>query len=359
MTKAIDALVADAAKFDFFQALRLIEQQWPGALERSVAGQGDAMRATIRPHDGLAFPSSDVHSVATNGTNELALVVTFLGLYGVDSPLPTYFGGSASDDDSSALRAFLDIFGHRFYVLLFEGWKKYRVALGNSVEAKADLRRLVCLAGLDASSSNDVETRRLLPLAATLRNEVRNAEGLARLISAFFPSVSVQIAENVPRRVAVSDRPRLGRIGQRITLSDTAFLGAELLDVSGQFRIVLGPVSWEQFEAFHPREPAAKTLAGLVDLYVRDALAYDVELRVSTSELPITRLRCPKNRLGLTTWIGRPPRSEVSEIVGYDESDEDEGTRRARSTRYGRRTIQGPGTEYGHEGSSQTARATR
>jgi type VI secretion system protein ImpH len=337
VTTTLDALFADATTFDFFQALRLIEQRWPGALERSTTEQREGVRASVRPHDGLSFPASDVHT-ATIADRKVDLVVTFLGLYGVDSPLPAYFGDAASAVESGALRSFLDIFGHRLYVLLYESWRKYRIALGNDASANENLRRLSCLAGLGAlPATGRLSSRDLLPLAATLRNEVRNAEGLARLVSAFFPAIPVTIVENVPRWVSVSDRPRLGRSRDRILLGDSAFLGENLLDASGKFRIVLGPLSWDQFEAFHPEGESAEALRELVALYARDALAYDVELRVRTTDVPVTRLRCPKNRLGLTTWIGRPSRAIVSEILEYSEPHETDGRIGITPTR---RTIQ-------------------
>jgi predicted component of type VI protein secretion system len=96
---------------------------------------------------------------------------------------------------------------------------------------------------------------------------------------------------------------------------------------------VLGPLSWSRFEALHPGGDDARTLAELVSLYVRDTLDYDVELRISTAELPVTRLGCPSNRLGLTTWASRPVRTVVSELVEY-------GAHAQSTARHGRTTIQ-------------------
>lgn len=330
------ALEADAAGFDFFQAVRLLEQRMPGALDRSPVAPGNEARLSIAPHDGLAFPAADVHSVESlpGDAPSLRLLVTFFGLYGVDSPLPSYFGSAAGEEESRALRAFLDIFSHRLYVLLYESWKKYRLPLGEMGGDGPHLQRLLCLAGLGAPApAGSIPTRRLLPLAATLRNEVRNADGLRRLIEAFFPELRVTITQNVPRWVTVADRPRIGRRSDRSVLGETAFLGEKLLDVSGRFRLVLGPLTWAQFKAFHPGGDDARLLADLVALYVRDTLDYDVELRISTTELPRTRLGSPSNHLGLTTWAGRPADTIVSELVEYAAH-----TRPA--VRHGRTTLQ-------------------
>ena len=330
------ALVSDAAGFDFFQAVRLLEQHLPGALDWSAAERRRGPQVAIGPHDGLAFPAADVHSVETiaGDAPSLRLLVTFFGLYGVDSPLPSYFGTAAGEEESQALRAFLDIFSHRLYVLLYESWKKYRVPLGEGGEDGPHGQRLRCLAGLGAPvPDSSIPARRLLPLAATLRNEVRNAEGLRRLIEAFFPELPVAVTQNVPRWVTVANRPRIGRLPDRSMLGETAFLGEKLLDVSGRFRLVLGPLTWAQFRALHPDGDDARTLAELVALYVRDTLDYDVELRISTTELPVTRLGSPSNHLGLTTWAGRPTDTIVSELVEY-------AAHARPAVRHGRTTIQ-------------------
>ena len=335
MTVTLGALFADPGGVDFFQAVRLVEERWPGALQRPMSDPGSDPRVAIRPHDGLSFPAADVHAIeASDDGRALQVVVTFLGLYGVDSPLPSYFGGVAGEEESRALRAFLDIFGRRLYVLLYESWKKYRLALGEDGGDGAHYHRLLCLAGLGAPGAlGAMASRSLLPLTAMLQGGIRNAEGLRRLIEAFFPELPVAVTQNVPRWVTVADRPRVGRVRERAILGDTAFLGERLLDESGRFRVVLGPVSWEQFRTFHPGEDDARTLAELVALYVRDTLDYDVELRLSTTHLPLTRLGCPSNRLGLTTWSGRPARTIVSEIVEY-------GTNARPAARHGRTTIQ-------------------
>ena len=335
MTATLDAPLGEAAGFDFFQAVRLLERRWPGSLAVPSDERHEAAHVSLAPHDGLAFPAADVHSVevAAGDTPNVRLLVTFLGLYGVDSPLPSYFAGVSGGEDSRALRAFLDIFNHRLYVLLYESWKKYRIALDRAGNDQHD-QRLLCVAGLGApGSSGSLPARRLLPLAATLRNTVRNAEGLRRLIEAFFPDAPVAITQNVPRWVVVTDRPRLGRRKDRAILGDTAFLGEKLLDESGRFRIVLGPLTWSRFESLHPGGDDARMLAELVTLYVRDTLDYDVELRINTADLPVTRLGCPTNRLGLTTWASRPAKTVVSELVEY-------GAHARSAARHGRTTIQ-------------------
>ncbi|HEY7393314.1 MAG TPA: type VI secretion system baseplate subunit TssG [Gemmatimonadaceae bacterium] len=291
--------------FDFFQAMRLLEEY--------VATRTDAPRMTVRPHEGLGFPATDVRAleVADDRRRALTLVVNFLGLYGVDSPLPTYFttasSNGSSDHETPALRDFLDIFNARVYALLYEALKKYR-----------EPSYLACLAGLGAPAPEaTVSVPALVPFAGVVRAPVRNAEGLVRLIADRFPGVPVTVVENVPRWIALQSRPQLGSGANAMSLGGNALLGANILDVSGRFRIVLGPVGWEQFERLRPRGSDAAALGDIVRLYAPDFLDYEVELRIKSTDLPETRLGGRANRMGRTTWVGRPKETIVSEVVTY------------------------------------------
>jgi type VI secretion system protein ImpH len=293
-----------AEGFDFFQAMRLLEEY--------VETLENAPRLAVRPHEGLGFPATDVRGleVSGNAPQALKLIVNFLGLYGVDSPLPAYFT-TASDggpgQETPALRDFLDIFNARVYALFYEALKKYRQP-----------SYLACLAGLGAPAPDaTVSVSELVPFAGVIRAPVRNAEGLARLVADRFPGIPVTIVENVPRWIALQSRPRLGSGTNAMSLGGNALLGANILDVSGRFRIVLGPVGWEQFERLRPRGSDAAALGDIVRLYAPDFLDYEIELCIKSTDLPETRLGGSANRMGRTTWIGRPKEMIVSEVVSY------------------------------------------
>jgi len=297
-----------AEGFDFFQAMRLLEEY--------VALHPDARRVSVRPHEGLGFPASDVRAVEVcgDGPYGFKLIVTFLGLYGVDSPLPSYFSSASAsvsgsaDHETPALRAFLDIFNARVYALLYEALKKYRHP-----------SYVACLAGLGAPAPDAaVSVSRLVPYAGVLRAPVRNAEGLVRLVADRFPGVPVTVVENVPRWIALQTRPRLSGGANAMVFGENAQIGAHILDASGRFRIVLGPVGWEQFERLRPRGRDAAALNDVVRLYAPDFLDYEVELRIKSTDLPETRLGGAANRMGRTTWVGRPKETIVSEVVSYE-----------------------------------------
>lgn len=308
--------------FDFFQAVRLLESFIAGKSQES-GGQ-----IHFRPHNGLAFPATDVKSIELLDGDPMRarLTATFLGLYGVDSPLPVYFYDSIAVDSEEAkpMRDFLDIFNNRLYQLFYQSWKKYRLAVQYGSRSSRDVLmvRALSLAGLGTKGAVDdsvLPSMRLASFAGALSARVRNADGLRNLIAEFLGGVEVGVLENIPRWVMIHRRARVGGKGTvKAVLGSTACIGEQVHDVSGKFRVILGPLTLVQYLALLPGGLSAKLVLFLIRMYVRDYLAYDVELNLMTREIPVNRLGDGTSRLGLTTWLGRPGTPTTSRIVSYN-----------------------------------------
>lgn len=313
-------LFREGHQFDFFQAARL--------LEVALASGADAEEALrFRPHSDLVFPATDVHSIEplTGGPAVARLTATFMGLYGIDSPLPVYFYQEIAreSEHSEPLRDFLDLFNNRFYALFYRSWKKYRPALHFAPDGSDDYsQRLLCLAGLGtkkAAGHPKISSLRLAAFAGRLSCRARNAEGLRNLIADFFAAIGVRIIENVPRWWRIPERPKLRQEAKvRFVLGEMACIGAKIFDVSGKFRVVLGPLTLAQYLTFLPKGGNASMLHYLVRLYAPDHLDYDVELILKTAEIPAVKLGDKGVQLGLTTWSGRPQGEVTSRVVAYE-----------------------------------------
>jgi type VI secretion system protein ImpH len=322
---ALAPLFTDGHHFDFLQVVHLLEQMF--GVEVGRPENGHAERIRFRPYEGQAFPPADVKEVIPLRAEKPAaqVVLTFMGLYGASSPLPAHYAVPVSNepDDRRPHQDFLDIFHQRLYGLFYRALKKYRFDIVLPTDARAEaIDRLRCAAGLGSflDRVGSIPTAQLLPCAAILRSGVRSAEGLRVLLDNLLPGFSARIAENSARWVPIPERGGLGRDHRhRLVLGKTAVLGGRLLDVSGGFRVTLGPLTWQQYEHVLPGQPGARMVQDIVGLYVSDSLEYDVELRIWSRELPVTRLGSSRNRLGVTTWVGRPHREVVSEIVKYDQ----------------------------------------
>lgn len=310
-------------RYDFFQAVRLLEAFFPDAPAPGTTASPTAERVRFRPDSATVFPPSDVRRIVpTKGGAEV--VGTFLGLYGISSPLPAYLYEDLDEDapDTAPLRDFLDIFNHRLYAYFYRAWKKYRPGGIADPHRDDSTQRFLAVAGLGtpgALADAPVPLGRLAGFAGLLNSRARNAEGLHTLLAAFTDGLPVEIVENVVRRVRVAERPTVGGKGSRATLGGSALLGATVLDAGGKFRVVLGPMGMDDFEAYLPGGRRAEALGWLVRLYAPDHLDFDVLLKLETRAMPALRLGDRTARLGENTWVGRPKGAVLTErVVTYN-----------------------------------------
>lgn len=310
-------LFAEGYAYDFFQAVRLLDRAADGPPLGTTA-DARAERVQVRPSDALAFPGADVRRVEALPNGGARVVATFGGLYGVDSPLPTTFHEAVTTDPdrTTGLRDFLDLFGGRLYAYLYRAWARMRPELGEA-PPPAEARRFEALAGVaqDARWDAPAPPLRLAAFAGRLSDRRRNADGLQAVGEALL-AAPVRVVENVPRWLPLPDRPALGGSGLR--LGKNAPLGARVLDLSGKIRLVVGPVGMEQFQDLLPGGDAARTLAAVVQLYTRDALACDVELILDAAAVRPTHLGDGQGQIGRTAFLGRPRGDDVRRVATYD-----------------------------------------
>lgn len=306
--------------YEFFQLIRLLAEQnvdapLPGT---TFSYRDEALR--IRPDAAQIFPAGDVKALReADDRGPAEVTVTFGGLYGIDGALPGSFHEhfARKEDETAPLRAFLDVFSHRMYAYLWRAWARNRPELlseDTSVH-KTFAHRLEALAGLGTPGVTEppVPRHRLLPFAGILSAWSRNAEGLQILIVSLL-ELQVEVRENVPRTVFLDERPKVGiaRLGY-----DTV-VGEKVVDASGKFQLVVGPLSLDRFLDLLPGRPGAQQLDALIRLYAPDFLDYDVDLRVRANELPRLRLgdrTC--TWLGLTTCLGIPRTQVLGRKVKY------------------------------------------
>ena len=309
--------------FDFFQAVRLLEVHF----SEEVGAKGDLARESIqfRPHVGLVFPAADVKNINwpddTPGTAKV--IATFMGLYGIDSPLPDAFYDTLATEAEGtfAHRDFLDIFNHRLYASFYRAWKKYRPPVGEHVRTThAHERRFLSLAGLGTPHTSEtlpVQPLRLASLAGWLGRRTKCAEGLEAVVSTVF-GLPVRVIENVPRWVRLGKRPQMGSNKNGLRLGRSATIGERVYDRASKFRVRIGPLGLGDYVALLPGGARAVAMHRVIRLYAPDYLAFDVELRVRANEMPSTRLGDQTARLGLTTCLGKPTTHVISRTVTYE-----------------------------------------
>lgn len=330
-------LMADLEKhgpqYNFFQAVYLAEiitRQWHPARKDFALDQAGLR---FRPREHYVFPPNDIYAIARRGNN-LNFVLNFMGLYGVNSPLPRCYHEQITAQKSVRsggqvpLQDFLDIFNNRFYWLYYQAWKKYRYYLQLDENAANHLvsQRVFAFVGgalprkqpASLKTTTAVSPFTLWPFSGLLTNRVRSKTGLLILLAGFFPRFKCKIKEFVPHLVQLAEVPPLG--GPRAArLGENAVAGRAKLDYMSRICIEIGPLEFSEYLDFTPGAGYARLLQQLLGLYLNDGLEYDVKFTIRSASLVTVPWNDPRLRLGFSIWLGKPKEEFVQVSYSHEQ----------------------------------------
>ena len=308
MSDLIDRLTTEGYNFNFFQALSLLEEFFRTQDNGANPIESGRIRLTTSP--SLSFPPADIAKISTT-KDGVEFVLTFMGLIGVSSPMPLYFTEYVSrfEENGVGLRDFLSIFNHRMYTLFYRAWQKYRfISMTQPLT-----RRIACLAGLDEGKLADPFCRRVLAYTGSFAGKTRSKGALRTMLSDFFNGLPVSIRQWQGRWTEIVNPPK---IGMDCRLGVNAIAGPRKWDLSGKFRVSVGPLPRDRFETFLPGSENIASMKKLVTLFLSDPLDYDFEVTLESSELVPVVLGQNTSRLGETSSLGKSDRkSDVHAIV--------------------------------------------
>ncbi|MEX2570215.1 MAG: type VI secretion system baseplate subunit TssG [Gemmatimonadota bacterium] len=313
-TPLIKRLLRDPHRFDFFQAVRLLEWMQP---DREPVGRGMAPgreAARFRSAASLEFAASDLVEIAPPRAqgDVPEMTVSFLGLNSPNGPLPRPFSELVIERvarKDPGMRDFLDIFHHRLISLLYRVRKRARVALhAGSPETAEVADRLFSMSGLGTPGLRnrlDVGDRALLRYTGLLAQRPRSMHGLERILTDYM-GVPIRGAAFVGQWLTLDDdqQTNIGRAGRNAVLGQTAVLGGRVWDQQGKFELVVGPLTLREFTEFLPGADRLPKLVALTRFYVGPDLDFDVRLQLREDGVPAARLGAdPGPRLGWTAWL--------------------------------------------------------
>lgn len=238
-------------------------------------------KLTLKGRASLKFPVRDVAQVDVV-EDELIVTCEFMGLYGVDSPLPFYFNDlSLRSDDGESLRAFLDVLNHRIYVLYYLAWQAFQV------EAAAGL--LLALGGLRAEYDGIKGIYGDEACFANLILQCRN----------ILPSIPMAI-EPVEGWVKLSEQCKLG-MGE--ILGEDVVLGAYVYESISRVCIKIGPIDCSFAQQLLTDDRIICNLLTRIKSCLQGVIPFDLVLWVKSVSNGFY-LGLDKTMLGCSSWLG-------------------------------------------------------
>lgn len=317
-----DWLFAEGYRFDFFQAVRLLEKMAEsnsGLSETSVSRysrrnfsfDSNLENIQLRSRVNFAFPPSEIHEVKRISETPFQAEITanFLGLAGSQGPLPDVFAELLLERKKyhdTGFSDFLDIFHHRLLSLMYHVRLRHRLWLEwKRPEDGRQAKYIYAFAGLglpELQGRMQVPDSTVLAYAGLLWQRPRSAIGLQRILEDHFGAkVVIKPMVGSWKKIESDDWTRLGQSGNSQILGRSATVGRKFWDQQGRFDISFHDLSIEQFRSFLPGGTKHGALQDLVRFYTNDRFAFYVELKLCAKDVPVTRLG--SSQLGWTSWI--------------------------------------------------------
>ncbi len=295
----IQDLEGNISCYEFFQALRLLSRLRVCPVED----------IGIRPELSLDYPMTEITGLEQGENGTLSLVTSFMGLYGVSSPLPLFYTEDLLDeawDEESAGRDFLDIIHHHLYPLLYRAWLKYRLAQQMVEEDDSDYWQvLFSLLGLgdDTLLQKTEQPRGLLPYLGLLAQRPRSLSGLEALLRAVFSNDDLHVVPCVERQVSIP-REQKAHLGEN-TLLGEAVLGERVVDRMGKCAVHIEINESALFQQWLRHREQRDKLIFLIQFYLDTPLTIDLVLTLrQTADVRSCLGAMAWASLGEDVWLG-------------------------------------------------------
>lgn len=306
-------------RFEFFQAVRLLELEASLNGERSAIGydaspEREALR--IRASVSLGFPCAPLSSASTDEGGATELRQSALGLVGSLGVMPQHYTElvlKRTQQKDFALRDFLDLFHLRSAAFFYRAWRKYRFAFEfeharRSAGGDDDFTRtLRALVGLGTAGLGRDEAPEWLYFSGLFADPRRSQAGLTSMLSDVL-GVPVSVEQFVGRWLALepeqysrlSSSPPPGDDSSR--LGQGFVLGTRVWDAQTAIRARVGPLQRADFVSLLPGSPRLARVEELVRDYLNADISCELELLLAPGEALPARLG-GLARLGRDTFL--------------------------------------------------------
>jgi type VI secretion system protein ImpH len=313
-------LLDEPYRFDFFQAVRLLEKVHP---DKKPVGRGAMPHEEMvrfRSRVALDFPPSQIHEIKESfdehtDQEKLEMYVNFMGMVGSSGVLPTHYTEHVMNRiryGDTAMWSFMDIFTHRAVSMFFRAWEKYRFPAAYERGQDDFTGFLFDFAGLGTNGLRgrmDLEDESLLPFCGLIAQRPHSAGAIAQIVSDYF-GINAKVQQFFGQWIEL-DKESITKLSQaNSALGVDALVGSRIWDQQSKFRFVLGALSFKEFQAFLPLGSAYKPLESIIRFMVGLEFDFDIRLVLKHNQVPsciLTTRAKRRPRLGWTSWLKSKP----------------------------------------------------
>ena len=321
-----DWLFAEGYRFDFFQAVKLIELLYPNANNIGDSNNPNKEAVQFKSNVSFDFPPSELLEIkSAPDKKKLEMIVNFLGLAGTLGPLPKPYTALILErlkNKDTATRDFLDIFNHRLISFFYQVKKIHRVGLDTKTPGQDKIANyLYSIMGMGTNhlqSRMQIPDRALLSYVALFVQQPRSLVGLERILSDYF-QFNVKGKQFCGQWLRLSDDQvtKLGSKGQNNCLGqDPVIVGSRVWDQQNKIELQLGPLTLKQFLNTLPIGWGFLPLCEMTKFYLGTETDVSFRLKLKKEQVPKAKIGTKSAaRLSWTAWLKTKPRQNDDEQV--------------------------------------------
>jgi len=335
----IERLLTEPGRFEFFQAVRLLERLEParGRVGEDTLPAREAVHFRAAPTIG--FPASEILAIrsrrdqeagSTHPRSPYEMTVNFMGLTGPKGVLPSHFTRllirrlRAKDP---TLRDLFDLINHRRVSLFYRAWTKYRFPIAFERARRREIthddtftRCLFALVGLGTGGQrgrHTLDDHTFIYYGGLFAHHPRSAIALEGMLGhQFGVPVRIEQFQGQWLNLQARDRSMLPDArepgGRHNRQGRDVVLGQRVWNVESKFRVRLGPLGLDDFYRFLP-PPLGDCLQDLTELtrtYAGTEFDFAVGLVLAGGEWPRCELGGQGRQmayLGWNVWLSSGP----------------------------------------------------
>jgi type VI secretion system protein ImpH len=318
MTDVTTRLAKQPQRFDFHQAVRLLERAAGRRVGTDAPFADDPVSLRVVPT--LTFsPAAITRFTPASGGDPPEVTVPFGGLTGPDGVLPQHYTALLQERARAkdfTLRDFLDLFHHRLLSLRVRAWEKGRLPVAREADPAADAGTTAvrAVAGFGTPALRDrtaVDDDTFLHFAGLFARRPPTAAGLELVLSGYFGwAVAVDQFVGQWLYLDADNRTRLGTAeqprGVNARLGRDAVAGRRVWDVQNTVRVRVGPLDYAAFQSLQPGGGARAELAALARLYAGTEFDLEVVPVLAADAVPPLALEPDETdgpHLGRNVWV--------------------------------------------------------
>jgi type VI secretion system protein ImpH len=305
-------LLTEGYRFEFFQAVRLLERLEPGREPVGLEGPPSREVVRFRTRVSLEFPASQIHEVRDTEGGLPEMTVAFFGMTGPLGILPHAYTELLLDRTRRHDRAFwefLDLFNHRFLSFFYRAWEKYRFPVAYERSRRDPFTEylfdLIGMGTKGLAGRLSVADQGLLLYAGLIAQRPHSATAIESILRHHF-GVPARIVQFFPQWLTLETdfQARLGSANSE--LGSNLVCGERVRNSQGKFRVRLGPMTLDKYLSFLPGGACFDEVGDLTRLLAGMEFDFDVQLVLAASEVPSCVLSASAKApplLGWTSWL--------------------------------------------------------